>query len=176
MFTFLLLTWVTSAHTHGQNFTWVTLEKELPYTLSDMTATFFPAMGNSIIIVGGCSAKDGNSLDDNNDWYSCNEISDKALKFDYSTETFTSLPSLPVARYRHAAVIVDNQLFLIGGRNATDDLIPEIDVSWLKDSYYVKLKKDLFVNFVILHSSTEFIIYFHYINRSSIPKLRNGPP
>jgi len=139
VFTFLFLTWVTSAHTHGQNFTWVTLEKELPYTLSDMTATFFPAMGNSIIIVGGCSAKDGNSLDDNNDWYSCNEISDKALKFDYSTETFTSLPSLPVARYRHAAVIVDNQLFLIGGRNATDDLIPEIDVFDPKTSQWSTL-------------------------------------
>jgi len=126
VFTFLLLT-VTSAHTHGQSFTWVTLDKGLPYTLSDMTATYFPAMGSSIIIVGGCSAKDGNSPNEDGG-YSCNEISDKVLKFDYSTETFTSLPSLPIARYRHSAVTVNNQLFLIGGRNASDDLIAEIDV------------------------------------------------
>lgn len=40
----------------------------------------------------------------------------------------TSGISLPRPRYRHCAEIVNNHLWLLGGRSVEDDLISEVDV------------------------------------------------
>lgn len=41
---------------------------------------------------------------------------------------FAELGSLPRQRYRHSASVVNNQLWLIGGRDASDALLAEVDV------------------------------------------------
>ena len=41
---------------------------------------------------------------------------------------------MPVARYRHAAVAVKNKIFLVGGRDANETLVEQVDVSTLEAS------------------------------------------
>jgi hypothetical protein len=42
--------------------------------------------------------------------------------------SFVEAVQLPRARYRHCAEVIGNQLWLVGGRDASDNLISEVDV------------------------------------------------
>lgn len=58
----------------------------------------------------------------------CGSITDAFFAFDPVTKTFETLSALPRPRYRHSSAVVDNKVWLVGGRTLFDDLIPEIDV------------------------------------------------
>jgi len=61
--------------------------------------------------------------------FECLSISDSLYQFDPIKEVFTQLPNLPMKRYRHSGTIANNQLWIVGGRTLSDELIPQVDVS-----------------------------------------------
>ena len=81
-------------------------------------------------------APDGNAyvmFNETDGGFICGSLSDSLYSFDLDTETFTELDTMPKARYRHSAVYVaagsgEHQLWLIGGRDIDDNVIPDVDV------------------------------------------------
>jgi hypothetical protein len=59
----------------------------------------------------------------------CFSISKSLYTFDPEDEEFEQLVDLPRPRYRHSSAIVKNKVWLVGGRDINDNLIPEVDVS-----------------------------------------------
>jgi hypothetical protein len=49
--------------------------------------------------------------------------------FNPPDRTFGEASPMPRQRYRHCGEIVNNQLWVLGGRNAMDEMIGEVDVS-----------------------------------------------
>ena len=88
---------------------------------------------NIYLFIFTTDAVDGNVFfatdDDNGGFFSCGSISDGFYSFDPEDRVFATLANLPRARYRHSSVVVDNRVWLIGGRTLEDKLIPEVDVS-----------------------------------------------
>jgi hypothetical protein len=126
-FTLLLLPLLPQAHEGTQELTWKILDIGLPKPLSDMTAT----LRNGIVyLAGGCDATTGNSFNINTGLFECASVSSKLYAFHILNFTFdtTVLPPLPRKRYRHGAALSNGKLWLVGGRNATDDLVLEVDV------------------------------------------------
>mmetsp|Transcript_12681 Transcript_12681/g.19086 ORF Transcript_12681/g.19086 Transcript_12681/m.19086 type:complete len:398 (+) Transcript_12681:296-1489(+) len=91
---------------------------------SDMTAT--TVSSTHIIIVGGCDNEEGNVKGDG--YYYCPSITNTVEKYIIATGTVTKLTSAPRARYRHAAVLIDDYIWLIGGRDVEDNIITAVDV------------------------------------------------
>jgi len=60
--------------------------------------------------------------------FTCGSVTDAFFAFDPVTKTFETLENLPRPRYRHSSAIVDNKVWLLGGRTLFDVVIPEIDV------------------------------------------------
>jgi Galactose oxidase, central domain len=102
-------------------------ESKLPQALSDMTAVL-DANTSKVYIHGGCNATDGNVYDSIAEVFTCGSISSSSYVFDISTRSFTELNPMPTARYRHAAVIINSQVWLVGGRNLTDSVVGDVDV------------------------------------------------
>lgn len=97
----------------------------MPYAASDMTAT---SVDGSVYLVGGCV---GNQSYITTDWggmYSCSAVTDKALVYSPSTDTWVALPPAPRARYRHAAAAVGSKLYVFGGKTLEDSTIKEVDI------------------------------------------------
>ena len=102
----------------------------LPKAISDHTATL--SSDGMVYIAGGCDGENGNEWDPafgDNGMFLCGSISDSLYSFDPVDGVFAELTKLPRARYRHSAAIVDNKLWIMGGRTLYDNLIAEIDVS-----------------------------------------------
>jgi Kelch motif len=98
----------------------------LPKPLSDLTATLY---GENVYLAGGCDAENGNVYDDNIKTFVCTSASDALYAFNYRTVAVRELASMPVPRYRHAAVAVNGMLWLVGGRNPEDDsIVGQVDV------------------------------------------------
>ncbi|KAG7341500.1 Kelch motif-containing protein [Nitzschia inconspicua] len=108
-----------------QNLGWGVLGVRLPEPLSDLSATLDPAT-NLIYIAGGCDSPNGNEFA--GEYFVCATISDDLYVFNPQDWSFGPRETLPRQRYRHCAEIVNNQLWLLGGRDADDALITEIDV------------------------------------------------
>lgn len=68
----------------------------------------------------------GNEFAD--DYFFCATVSDDFYVFSPLEWTFGSRETLPRQRYRHCAEIINNQLWLLGGRDVDDGLIAEVDV------------------------------------------------
>jgi hypothetical protein len=100
----------------------------LPLPLSDMTAVVDSDSGK-VYIHGGCDAADGNVYDAVTGEFMCNSTSTTSLLFDIKSLEFTYTAAMPVARYRHAAVLMNSQVWLVGGRHLNGSLIGEVDVS-----------------------------------------------
>jgi len=123
---------------------WIELTAKLPTGLSDMTATYMPGFptdgseSNAIVLAGGCSDPNGNEYSDTPfEGYFCNTVTNRAFVFFPSTQRIIELPVMPEARYRHSAALVDNKLYIIGGRAVDDSLITTI-------IYYDPQKNDWF--------------------------------
>jgi hypothetical protein len=118
---------------HSTPFVAVKLDTVLPKPLSDLTAT---RVDDVVYIVGGCDAEDGNRFEAEIGEFLCGSISNKLYRFDPSTEQFTELSSMPTPRYRHASVglstaITGGAIMVLGGRDLSDNLISDVDVSVL---------------------------------------------
>lgn len=110
----------------GHEDEWKELSVKIPKAISDQSATYIESK-DMIILAGGCDGPKGNEGAGNNDYF-CMSVGNKAYGFTPSTGSFSSVADMPVARYRHAAVNIGTKLYLIGGRDVNDALIPQIDV------------------------------------------------
>ena len=110
----------------------------MPESKSDFSATYFDGAiegssaenksSRSIILLGGCSAENGNVYIENEGFY-CNIFSSTATIFFPETHEFGSMPDMPEARTRHTAAAVDGKLYVIGGRDGEDKVLANIIVS-----------------------------------------------
>mmetsp|Transcript_33399 Transcript_33399/g.34030 ORF Transcript_33399/g.34030 Transcript_33399/m.34030 type:complete len:442 (-) Transcript_33399:195-1520(-) len=107
-------------------------KSQMPHGLSDMTANVFPAHlftgdneGARIYIAGGCS-KDQFCYPTG---CYCSEITNALYYFAPEVDKwYTNLPAAPTARYRHMSAVVNNKLYLLGGRHLNDSLIYTVDI------------------------------------------------
>jgi N-acetylneuraminic acid mutarotase len=109
---------------------WKVLDVKLPTPLSDNTATYIEST-DMIYIAGGCNSPKGNTYVDADglelDFFLCESDSQSLYSFDGTT--FTTMADMPQPRYRHAAVVAQNKLWLIGGRTIPEDsIIADVDV------------------------------------------------
>ena len=118
----------TSLPTEDQqvSFDFEILETGLPKGLSDHTSV---PLNDIVYIAGGCDSQNGNEWDNDLRIHLCRNISDSFFAFHVLDNTVTELPDMPVARYRHASVAVNNQVWLLGGRDLDDAIVSSVDVS-----------------------------------------------
>jgi len=86
------------------------------------------SVGGAVYLAGGCDDPNGNVFNDDNGEFNCFSVSSAMYRFDVKTERVTRLPDLPSERYRHAAVLVGDRIWLSGGRDVRDDIVSRIDV------------------------------------------------
>lgn len=110
----------------------------MPYPVSDTTSNYMEGENGDgtdgfIIITGGCDDPLGNQRNKtealkeiNLDFFYCTSVTGKTLKFDPFENTFTAMENAPEQRYRHAAAVYNGELYVIGGRDAMDNLVKEI--------------------------------------------------
>mmetsp|Transcript_42648 Transcript_42648/g.89499 ORF Transcript_42648/g.89499 Transcript_42648/m.89499 type:complete len:686 (+) Transcript_42648:2184-4241(+) len=119
---------------------WSFLPVTLPASLSDMSVASFTvaeglkAGGNRIMLTGGCM-----EYMEYNELFGfgvfvCPSLTNKAYAFDPIrsdsktwTGEFEQLADMPRARSRHASAFVNGRVCVFGGRDATDNLISEVD-------------------------------------------------
>jgi len=118
---------VLPAATALESWTFAEVDAKLPKAISDHSGVRSPDNG-LIYLAGGCDDANGNAW--NADWktFVCGSVADAFFVFDSVSKTFETLTNLPRPRYRHSTAIVDNKVWLLGGRTLEDGLIPEIDM------------------------------------------------
>lgn len=100
----------------------------IPNTISDHTGNL--VSNRYVYLAGGCNATLGNLYNAPTDSFECSSVTDNFYRYDIETDTFETLPPMPIARYRHvAAAINDEQIWIFGGRDVPDNIIPQVDVS-----------------------------------------------
>lgn len=113
---------------------------DLPSSLSDADESILQ-FGDTkrIVLTGGCDSPLGNEYKESPEWggyFECSSIVGKTYAFDPKKEgdiwggTFEVLADMPRARARHASVVVGDKMCLFGGRDASDGIVAEIDVSY----------------------------------------------
>ena len=107
---------------------WEELGTKLPKAISDHTAC---RSGNVVYLAGGCDAELGNTWDENERAFVCLSLSRSFYGFTIGPNVTTMLADMPVPRYRHAAVGVNNQVWLVGGRDANDTIVDQVDVRFV---------------------------------------------
>lgn len=133
----------------------------LPAPRSDMTAT---TLNDMIYIIGGCDNPDGNIKATGWDGYYCPSVTNVNVMYNPERDTFTILPAAPRVRYRHAAVALDDHIWLIGGRDAMDDVVTQVDVfnpftqSWSTPGSLANVTSDL-AAFASLDTTENTMIY-----------------
>lgn len=103
------------------------VDAKVPIAVSDHSGVRSPDNG-LIYLAGGCDDANGNVWNANFSTFTCGSVTDAFFAFDPTTKTFEALETLPRPRYRHSSAIVDNKVWLLGGRTLFDDVIAEIDV------------------------------------------------
>ena len=119
-------------------------ETKLPKPLSDVSASVGP--DGLIYIAGGCDSSFGSQYNTEDENFRCNSVSSSFYAFDPKTEQFTILEDMPDPRYRHAAVAINNQIWLVGGRDASDRVEGKVHVSmtsFLSVLFFLHLPKTL---------------------------------
>lgn len=108
------------------------LNTSIPKPLSDHTASLLQSSATNAVIflAGGCDAPDGNVYDNATDSFVCNSISSSVYSFTITPTggVWDQWPSMPTARYRHAAVAISNHLWVVGGRDLQDNVIATVNV------------------------------------------------
>lgn len=141
---------------------WVfgTIDATLPAAASDHTAVRSPDNG-LIYLAGGCGASiihrasnslfryltlfscllasidspNGNVWSEDAQQFLCGSVTDAFFSFDPVENKFATLASLPVARYRHSSGVLDNKVWIIGGRNLADEYVTEVFVFIISTSW-----------------------------------------
>ena len=133
----------------------------MPFPISDIMANYMAGGENGnddeqgfIIITGGCDSLKGNEriqvpaetntegseTDEMVDLFACLSTTNKAFKFDPFTQAITEIANLPNERQRHAAVVIQNELWLLGGRDSNDNVVTAIDVSFCSCFWFCFLR------------------------------------
>ena len=102
-------------------------DTKLPKPLSDLTATV--GHDNLIYLAGGCDSPLGYQYTEEAQGFQCDSVSDSFYSFDPKTKEFETLPSMPSPRFRHAAVAINNQIWIVGGRDRNDQVAGTVLVS-----------------------------------------------
>jgi hypothetical protein len=135
----VIITTTTHAnHVLPVAFQYTTLSENsvLPKALSDFTAVLSTTDNDTedtdpiIYIHGGCDSVNGNEYDSTKGVFYCNSISNASYAYHITTQTWTILPNLPTARYRHATVLLPKiqLIYILGGRNLVDEIVTTLDV------------------------------------------------
>jgi len=85
------------------------------------------ALGNAIIITGGCLGPQVSNVADNCS-FSCNATTALVEAFFPANNSFVRLADMPRLRYRHSTEVINGLLYALGGRDSTDHLITAVDV------------------------------------------------
>jgi hypothetical protein len=102
---------------------------KLPSAVSDMTVS---EVAGRIIIAGGCVS--GNNFLDENvteyPGYYCTDVTSDVYEFDPdpNVKAFTKMASLSSPRYRHAAAVWEDKLYLIGGKDVEENYVTSVEV------------------------------------------------
>jgi len=95
--------------------------------VSDATAS---AVGGVIYVIGGCDDAKGNSRVGGNEthpFHACIDIADHVMIYRPLQPGWTlSSSKMMMARYRHAAVVVGTDIYVVGGRNVLDQLLTSV--------------------------------------------------
>jgi len=110
-----------------ESWTFAEVDAKVPIAVSDHSGVRSPDNG-LIYLAGGCDDTSGNVWNANYSTFMCGSVTDAFYAFDPASKTFKTLKALPRPRYRHSSAIVDNKVWLLGGRTLFDAVIPEIDV------------------------------------------------
>mmetsp|Transcript_12275 Transcript_12275/g.22773 ORF Transcript_12275/g.22773 Transcript_12275/m.22773 type:complete len:439 (-) Transcript_12275:137-1453(-) len=109
---------------------------KMPFKLSDMMANYWQGDNGDedgfVIITGGCNSLKGNERlsgigEGGADLFACLSTSNATLKFDPFANTFQEMAQAPHERQRHAAALMNGQVFVLGGRDSNDNLVTAID-------------------------------------------------
>ncbi|KAL7531568.1 hypothetical protein ACHAWF_003825 [Thalassiosira exigua] len=117
---------------------WSYLPTSLPFPASDMDVSLASAGGDlggarRIVLTGGCVGKLGMEYASfrADEWFECSVLSNKTFAFDPirrsdgSSGEYDELADMPRTRNRHASAIVGGKVYVFGGRDETDLIIPE---------------------------------------------------
>lgn len=129
-FGLLLAKTIVQAHESSyEHILWDVHPEPMPFAVSDLSATYVKAT-NLIYLMGGCDNADGNIRAPWDEFlFFCPSVTDRVTIFDVNTGTFEAGPPAPSPRYRHAAVHDGfGRIWLIGGRDADDNLVTDIDI------------------------------------------------
>jgi hypothetical protein len=108
---------------------------KMPFNVSDVTANYMQGENGDedgfVVITGGCNSPKGNERInlDGEDLFTCVSTSNVTLKFDPLANTFEEMAEMPHARQRHAAAVMNGEVYVFGGRDSNDTLVAAIDVS-----------------------------------------------
>lgn len=97
------------------------------------------AYNNKIFVFGGIEGR---------------TISDKVEVYDIETDTWTSLPGMPVPRHSHESVLYKDRIYILGGYNNEDGFLDRVDIYDIKSNEwtlgaYMPTPKSSFVAEVI---------------------------
>jgi len=95
--------------------------------VSDLTATLSP-FDDLVYLAGGCDSPKGNEFDEGLGMFICTSLSKSFYAFNPKTNEIEEMKEMPRNRYRHGAAAVNNQIWLIGGRDGMDEHVNSIDV------------------------------------------------
>ena len=105
----------------------------LPEAISDHTVTLKHdnniIFNNIIYNARGCNDVNGDVYNEEAGIFACTSTASGFYSFDPSTREIMTLPDMPRSRYRRAATSINNQIWLVGGRDVMDLFISEVDVS-----------------------------------------------
>jgi len=105
-----------------QSGTWLN-KQPMPTKRSDLTAV---TIGQQIIVSGGCNEDQICPIDSSSCF--CISITSITEAYQPLNDTWITLPNMPTPRYRHAAAVIGNSMYLIGGRDINDTIIQTVDV------------------------------------------------
>lgn len=95
-------------------------KQDMPMPFSDASAS---TVGDKVYLIGGCDSEYGNT-NLGGGYYGCTDLATHVLVYTPATDSWdTSKASMQVERFRHAAVVVGSDIFIVGGRDKTDTLM-----------------------------------------------------
>lgn len=127
----------------------------LPKALSDLTATLAP--NDLVYIAGGCDSEKGNEFLANAGSFACFSLSNSFYVFDPKKNKVVQKRDMPRVRYRHGAAAVNNQIWLVGGRDGMDAHVNAVDVRFCFAYYY--LFSCLWVAHIFIYIDISITIY-----------------
>jgi hypothetical protein len=131
---------------------WHYAESDMPHRLSDVSVTQALAPNDDgdlsvlLYVIGGCEDESRSSLLDESAageigaafmsrrvggiFPTCWDVGQHTFTYDPKMDLFAKRKDAPRRRYRHGAALVDGNIWVVGGRDAQDRIVKEVDVSY----------------------------------------------